>query len=72
MNINLTEATIAKLDLQPDDVIVLRVTDPNWKLKASDAADMRKRVREIVGDHEVIVLAYGLDLEIVRPDEVPA
>ena len=72
MNVNLTEATIAKLDLQPDDVIVVRITDPSFRVTSAQAAEMRDRVRSAVGDHEVIILAAGVDLEIVAPTEVTA
>ncbi len=70
LTVNLTEGTIAKLDLQPNDVIVLRITDPNWNPAPALIEEMRKRVRAALGDHEVIILAHGLDLEIASPAEI--
>ncbi len=67
INVTLVEGTIAKLDLGPDDIVVLKITDPNWRPVPAGVEDMKKRVRAVLGeDREVIILAHGLDLEIVQ------
>ncbi len=63
MNVVLTPATIAKLELGPDDIIIVRST---VALEAGKADLIGQTVRAAVGDdHKVLVLAPNLSLEVI-------
>jgi hypothetical protein len=67
VKINLTAATIAKLELGPDDTVVFRVTEEHRKLTADQASQLVKQAKNILGeDTKVIVLPYGLEIEVLE------
>ncbi len=62
VTIELAAATIASLGLDPGDVIVVTVTDVHCRLTSEQAATIMETVKAAVGDHQIIVLPYGLEL----------
>jgi hypothetical protein len=62
MNVVLTPATIAKLELGEGDVVVVR---SNANFSAEDANRIGKTVKEAVGDHKVLVLTPSLSIEVL-------
>ncbi len=62
--IKLTPATIAKLHLEPGDVIVITVTDPGRKLTKEIADRLVEQTKHVCGqDRQVMVLPYGLEIQ---------
>jgi hypothetical protein len=61
--LELRPATIAKLELGPDDVVVVRCTE---SLDQDRAERIGQTVKEAVGDHKVLVLAKNITLEVVQ------
>ncbi len=64
MQVNLSEGTIAKLELQPGDSLVVK-TD-NRLLTAQQAGDIIAAVQAVCPGHEVLVLPAGSNLGILR------
>ncbi len=62
LTVVLTPATIAKLELGPDDVVVVRSTG---NLDAERAQQIGDTVKEAVGDHKVLLLAPNLAIEVI-------
>lgn len=60
--IDIRPATIAKLELGPDDVVVVRCDD---NLTAERAQGIAKAVNEAIPDHKCIVLARNLSIEVI-------
>jgi hypothetical protein len=61
--LELKPSTIAKLELGPDDVVVVRVGD---SLEAWRIEEIGKTVKEAVGDHKVLVVAHNITLEVIE------
>lgn len=62
MNVVLTPATIAKLELNPGDVVIVKVNDNLTRERTQQIADT---VNEVLPNHKVIVLARNLSIEVV-------
>ncbi len=62
LTVVLTPATIAKLELGPDDVVVVRSTG---NLSAERAQQVGDTVKEAVGDHKVLLIAPNISLEVI-------
>ncbi len=60
--IELKPSTIAKLDLGPDDIVVVRCSE-NFNVDRIER--IGKTVKEAVGDHKVLVLTPGLSIEVI-------
>lgn len=58
---------VRRHDLQPGDILVLRV---DGSLSAYDAALLRDRMRAEFPAHQCVILGNGVDLEVVRPEVV--
>lgn len=63
------EFKIARLDLRPGDILVLKLRDqvPTWEMDR-----FRKIMQEITGDHKCLVLENGVDLAILTAAEIEA
>jgi hypothetical protein len=53
---------VKRLVLNPGDTIVLTCAQP---LNNDQADRLKQRIRDLLGDHEVIVLANGLDIGVI-------
>jgi hypothetical protein len=63
MNVVLTPATIAKLELGPDDVVVVR---SNAKYTQEEVDRIGQTVKRAVGgNHKVLVLTPNLAIEVI-------
>ncbi len=62
LTVVLTPATIAKLELGPDDIVVVRSTA---NLSAERGRELGDIVKEIVGDHKVLLIAPNISLEVI-------
>ena len=60
--IELKPATIAKLELGPDDVVVVHL---NTTLPSDRVEQIGNTVKDAVGDHKVLVVADNISLEVV-------
>ncbi len=62
LTVVMTPATIAKLELGPDDVVVVRSTG---NLSAERAQQIGDTVKAVVGDHKVLLIAPNISLEVI-------
>ncbi len=62
LTVVLTPATIAKLELGPDDIVVVRSTG---NLSAERAQQVGDTVKAVVGDHKVLLIAPNISLEVI-------
>ncbi len=62
MTLKLTRATIARLGLEPGDVIVVTVTDEHRMLTSEQAARIIEMVKAACGEYQVIVIPFGLEI----------
>ncbi len=60
--IELKPSTIAKLDLGPSDIVVVRCSE---NIDAVRADQIGKTVKDAVGDHKVLVLTPNLSIEVI-------
>jgi hypothetical protein len=60
--VELKPTTIAKLELGPNDIVVVRSSE---NISADRADQIGKTVKEAVGDHRVLVLAPNLRIEVL-------
>ena len=60
--VELKPATIAKLELGPDDVVIVRM---DGSFERDRVEQIFKTVKEAVGDHKVLVVAHNITLEVV-------
>ncbi len=58
----LKPSTIAKLDLGPNDIVVVRCSE-NFSPERVEL--IGKTVKETVGDHKVLVLTPSLSIEVI-------
>lgn len=65
--VELKPATIAKLDLGPDDVVVVHL---NTSLPPDRIDRIGQTVKEAVGDHKVLVVADNISIEVVAKREI--
>lgn len=61
--VELKPATIAKLELGPDDVVIVRLSE---SMEPDRLDAIGKTVKEAVGDHKVLVVAPNITLEVVK------
>ncbi len=61
--VELKPSTIAKLELGPDDVVVVRVSE---NISADRVQQIGHTVKEAVGDHKVLVLTPFLSIEVLE------
>ncbi len=62
--VKLSAGTISKLGLEPGDVVVIQVTDERWRyLSPQQASEITQAVKEVCGDHQVVLVPYGLELQ---------
>ncbi len=62
MNVVLTPATISKLYLGPDDVVLVSVKD---NLSAARAREMVDHVQEAVPNHKVLLVARNISVSVL-------
>ncbi len=63
MQVNLTEATIAKLELQPGDSLVVKTDN---RFTSRQAHEIINAVRAVCPGHEVLFLPAGSNIGILR------
>jgi hypothetical protein len=62
-NIDQLELEVSKLNLGPDDVVVVKTPT---RLKEEQARVLHEKLREIIGaDRKIMVLAWGVDVAAV-------
>lgn len=60
--VELKPSTIAKLELGPNDIVVVRCSE---SMSAERADIIGNTVKEAVGDHKVLVLTPNLRIEVL-------
>jgi hypothetical protein len=63
MKIRTMEATISKLRLAPDDIVVIRSVHT---ITPKQAVLLRDSMKKLIGDNQVIVMPPGLSIEIIE------
>jgi hypothetical protein len=58
--------TIKIMPLQADDTVVLKIKDD---ISKECSERLKKRMEELFDGRKVIVLAGGMDIEIIRPED---
>lgn len=64
------EFRIARLDLRPGDVLVVKVNGP--AISGETATAVRRMVNVTIPDHKVLVLDERLDLAVLTQAEIAA
>jgi hypothetical protein len=68
VNVEITHATIAKLELGPDDVVVVRI---DINLSPGRVQQIGSTIKEAVGDHKVLVVAPNMSIEVIEKGPRP-
>jgi hypothetical protein len=67
VNVELTHATIAKLELGPEDAVVIKATEEHRRITADMATELIRQTQQILGEGtRVIVLPYGLEIDVIE------
>jgi hypothetical protein len=59
---------VQRLLLRPGEILVVKVTDP--RVRRDSVEMLVDRLRQVIGgDHKILVLAPGFDLEVLQPTD---
>jgi hypothetical protein len=58
---------IARLDLRPGDILVLRFQD---RLRPEAIENIRRTMKDVVGDHRCLILENGAELAVLTAAEL--